>query len=239
LDHEALHPRRHLQRPQIFKGKSGAYPHQLDWWAMLDPGDADLEPGARVVVDPNVACLRCDRCREGRANLCSAGWLLGRDRDGGLREQVVAPSANLYRLPEDLEDHLGPLIQVLTTCVHGQRLVPIFPRRHGRRASASRAVALQLAKLRAPGRGRRHAERGRSSWRELGADVRRRGSSAEDLTEESTGGGGDVLIEAAGMVATLGRAVRMARSGGACRVRHDLGDWRRLPYDLYYKGGDL
>src|SRR3990170_3308751 len=115
----------------IFKGKIPvAYPriigHEMVGQVLVS-AEGGPEPGTRVIVDPNVACGRCARCREGRANLCVAGWLLGRDRDGALRERVVAPAENLYGLPEGLEDHVAPLIQVLTTCVHGQRLAPIFP----------------------------------------------------------------------------------------------------------------
>src|SRR6266511_3440579 len=115
----------------IFKGKIPvAYPrimgHEMVGEVIAGPAGSP-EPGTRVIVDPNVACGRCPRCREGRANLCRDGWLLGRDRDGGLREIVAAPAGNLHRIPDDLEDHVAPLIQVLTTCVHAQRMTEVFP----------------------------------------------------------------------------------------------------------------
>lgn len=231
----------------IFKGKIPVtYPrimgHEMVGEVLVSPGGSP-GPGTRVIVDPNVACRRCDRCREGRANLCAAGWLLGRDRDGALCERVVAPAENLYRLPEDLQDHLVPLIQVLTTCVHGQRLVPIFP------GDGTVVVGLgvtgllhvQLAKLRGadPVVGITRSPRALELASELGADVTIAADdpAVEDRVKEATGGGGDVVIEAAGTVATLGRAVRVARSGGRVLAYGTIsergGDFPY--YDLYYK----
>jgi L-iditol 2-dehydrogenase len=231
----------------IFKGKIPvSYPrimgHEMVGEVLVSP-DGSPEPGSRVIVDPNVACRRCDRCREGRANLCAVGWLLGRDRDGALCELVAAPAENLYRLPKGFEDYVAPLIQVLTTVVHGQRLVSVFP------GDATIIVGLgvtgllhvQLAKLRGadPVVGITRSPRALELARELGADVAISAGdpAAEDLVIEATGGGGDVVIEAAGTVATLGRAVRVARSGGRVLAYGTIsergGDFPY--YDLYYK----
>jgi L-iditol 2-dehydrogenase len=176
--------------------------------------------GTRVIVDPSVACGRCDRCREGRENLCPNGWLIGRDRDGGLTGFVVAPSTNVHRVPEGLDDDTATLIQVLTTCVHGQRMVPIGP------GDSVAVVGLgvtgllhvQLAKGAGArsivGTTRSPAKLERASG--LGADavVPATGAEAIDRIVEITGGGADVVIECAGTLATLGDAVRIARYGG-------------------------
>ena len=55
------------------------------------------------------------------------GWLLGRDRDGGLCETVAVPAGNLHPLPDAVDTGLAPLIQVLATCVHGHELMPATP----------------------------------------------------------------------------------------------------------------
>ena len=52
------------------------------------------------------------------------GTLLGRDHDGGFAEYVAAPAANIHALPEGVNHREASLIQVLTTCLHAQRLVP-------------------------------------------------------------------------------------------------------------------
>ncbi|MEO8422532.1 MAG: alcohol dehydrogenase catalytic domain-containing protein [Actinomycetota bacterium] len=205
-------------------------------------GIEGFEAGARVIVDPSIACGRCDRCLEGRGNICADGWLLGRDRDGGLREAISAPAANLHRLPDGVADDVGPLIQVLTTCVHGQRMVEVFP---GESVvivglGVTGLLHLQLAKL-----------RGawpvvcltRSEWKlelahDLGADVTvRSGEGALDQIHEATRGGADVTIECAGKVATLAQAVEIARPGGRILAYGTIAETEgAFPfYDLYYK----
>lgn len=231
----------------IFKGKiTVAYPrimgHEMVG-EMLSAPPGSPEPGTRVIVDPNVACARCALCREGRANLCSAGWLLGRDRDGALREAVAVPVDNLYPIPDDLEDHVAPLIQVLTTCVHAQRMTEVFT------GDAVVVVGLgvtgllhvQLAKLRGawPVVGVTRSAEKLELARAFGADVTVRADDEDALerVHEATGGGGDVVIECAGTVATLGRAVQMARTGGRVLAYGTIAEaGGPFPfYDLYYK----
>lgn len=176
--------------------------------------------GTRVLVDPSVACGRCDRCREGRENLCSNGWLIGRDRDGGLARLVIAPPTNAHPVPDGLEDGQATLIQVLTTCVHGQRMVPIGPDDSVVIVGLGVTGLLHLQLARRAGAGtvvgttRSRAKLERAS--ELGADavVAATGAEAIDWILEITGGGADVVIECAGTVATLGDSVRIARYGG-------------------------
>jgi len=231
----------------IFKGKIPvAYPrimgHEMVGEVIAGPAGSP-EPGTRVIVDPNVACGRCPRCREGRANLCRDGWLLGRDRDGGLREIVAAPAGNLHRIPDDLEDHVAPLIQVLTTCVHAQRMTEVFP---GDSVvvvglGVTGLLHVQLAKIRGawPVVGVTRSPEKLELARALGADVTV-AAGDEDAVERvigATGGGADVAIECAGTVATLGRAVRMARSGGRVLAYGTIAEpGGPFPfYELYYK----
>jgi 2-desacetyl-2-hydroxyethyl bacteriochlorophyllide A dehydrogenase len=205
-------------------------------------GVEGFETGARVIVDPSIACGRCDRCMEGRGNICADGWLLGRDRDGGLREAISAPSANLHRLPPDVADDVAPLIQVLTTCVHGQRMVDVFP---GESVviiglGVTGLLHLQLAKLRGawPVVCLTRSERKLELARELGADVTvRSGEGALEQIHDATLGGADVTIECAGKVATLAQAIAIARPGGRILAYGTIAETDgTFPfYDLYYK----
>lgn len=43
---------------------------------------ADLHPGDRVSVDPNIYCGACEYCRNGRAHLCDRLQAVGVTRDG-------------------------------------------------------------------------------------------------------------------------------------------------------------
>src|SRR6266511_700509 len=111
----------------IFKGKIPvAYPrimgHEMVGEVIAGPAGSP-EPGTRVIVDPNVACGRCPRCREGRANLCRDGWLLGRDRDGGLREIVAAPAGNLHRIPVECAGTVATLGRAVRMARSGGRVL--------------------------------------------------------------------------------------------------------------------
>ena len=53
--------------------------------------------------------------------------LVGRDTNGGFAEYVSAPTSHVFRVPESIDSRNAPLIQVLTTCVHAQRQIQIFP----------------------------------------------------------------------------------------------------------------
>ena len=65
-------------------------------------GVTGWSPGDRVVVDPSVSCGACEWCAAGEEPLCDAFHILGEHTQGGFAEYVVAPAANLYRIPDDV-----------------------------------------------------------------------------------------------------------------------------------------
>jgi 2-desacetyl-2-hydroxyethyl bacteriochlorophyllide A dehydrogenase len=95
---------------------------------VVDAGDAGrFASGERVIVDPELYCGACFHCRIGQTHLCPNGMLIGRDADGGFAEYVAAPASHVFPLPDSIDSRTAPLIQVLTTCLHAQRQVNIFP----------------------------------------------------------------------------------------------------------------
>lgn len=58
--------------------------------------------GDRVVIRPQVSCMRCEYCLRGRDNECSSSWTLGLSADGGLAEYAVVPAINVYPMPDTL-----------------------------------------------------------------------------------------------------------------------------------------
>lgn len=86
------------------------------------PGST-LSPGTRAVIDPSIWCGVCDVCRRDLPHLCPGGGLIGRDADGGFAEYITAPDARLHALPVGMSVEDMTMIQVLSTCVHGQSLL--------------------------------------------------------------------------------------------------------------------
>ena len=221
-----------------------AYPRVLghEMCGTVFAGDA-VPAGTRVVVDPSISCGACYQCTRGQSNVCPTGALLGRDRDGILAESISVPARNVYVLPDAVGDDVGPLIQVLTTCVHAHRQTEIFP---GDVVvviglGVTGLIHVQLARSRGAalvvGVSRSRAKL--ELARELGADevLEADGDVAADVARASDGRGADVVIESAGKVATFAQAIELARIGGAVMAYGTMTETDgRLPfYDLYHK----
>ncbi len=184
-----------------------------------DPGGR-LRRGDRVMVDPSVYCGTCFCCHAGRTSICPHGVLLGRDRDGGFAEYMTVPRRQIFALPETVDSQQAPAIQVATTCLHGQRMLNIFP---GQSVvvlglGVSGQIHVQLAKARGafPVIGVTRSAWKRRMAETLGADVTAAsGAEAERVVMEATDGrGADVVIESTGILPSLASGVCMARRGG-------------------------
>jgi 2-desacetyl-2-hydroxyethyl bacteriochlorophyllide A dehydrogenase len=209
---------------------------------VIDPGSSALRSGDRVIVDPQLYCRTCFHCRIGQTHLCRNGMLVGRDRDGGFAEYVTIPPGHAFSLPASVETGVAPLIQVLTTCLHAQRQIDIFPgefvvvlglgvtgQLHVQLAKARGATVIGIT---------RSAEK-RALAETLGADLTIPGGDAAvaRVREATEGRGADVIIETTGVVPSLSSAIQMARSGGRLLLFGIItAKEGALPfYDLYFK----
>ena len=206
-------------------------------------GGAGLLPGQRVVVDPVLFCGHCFHCRHGQTHLCPDGTLLWRDHDGGFAEYVAAPAGNIYALPEGVNHREASLIQVLTTCLHAQRLVPVFP---GEAVvvmglGVTGQLHAQLAKVRGanPVIGITRSPWKREMAESLGIDLTvAPGEEAREKVMQATDGRGvDLVIESVGQLSVLAEAIDLVRFGGrllgfGIYTEQDA----KLPfYQLYFK----
>src|SRR5947208_3131417 len=211
---------------------------------VVEAGDSHtFRPGERVIVDPELYCGACFHCRIGQTHLCPNGLLVGRDTNGGFAEYVTAPRSHVFRLPDSIDSRTAPLIQVLTTCLHAQRQIQIFP---GESVvvfglGVTGQLHVQLAKARGanPVIGVTRSAEKRALAETLGADITLPGGeSAIDKVREATGGrGADAVIETTGILPSVAASVNMARAGGRVLLFVIItAQEGALPfYDLYFK----
>src|SRR5437660_11033108 len=209
---------------------------------VVSAGNSAVSPGDRVIVDPELYCGACFHCRIGQTHLCPQGMLLGRDANGGFAEYVTAPASQVFALPQSIDSQTAPLIQVLTTCLHAQRQINIFP---GETVAVlglgvTGQLHVQLAKARgATVMGITRSGEKRELAVQLGADLAfPGGEEAIRKVREATGGrGADVVIECTGMLPVLADGIHMARSGGRLLLFGIItAKQGELPfYDLYFK----
>ena len=80
------------------------------------------EPGARVVINPLIACGACEFCRTGRSNLCAGRELIGMRRPGAFAERVALPARNLIPVPAGMDPAKAALTEPCATAWHALAL---------------------------------------------------------------------------------------------------------------------
>lgn len=203
-----------------------------------------VAPGQRVLINPVIACGRCDCCLRGQTNLCLRGGLFGRELDGSLAEHVVLPEAYLYPLPDHLSLPAATLIETLATVRHAQQRVRIAPgdavvvlgqgaagllhTRLAKLSGASPVIAVSRSAAKLALARRMTADDVVDASRQDVADV---------VGRATAGRGADVVIDAAGDPALIRVAIDLLRPGGALLAygisHRPVVDFTTFP--LYYK----
>lgn len=70
--------------------------------AATGSGVTRLKEGDPVVLQPGLACGRCEFCRDGERSLCVDYGLLGEHLTGTLAERIVVPEENVWPCPPGL-----------------------------------------------------------------------------------------------------------------------------------------
>ncbi len=205
---------------------------------VVDAGSSKLEIGTRVTCDPNTWCGACDQCRKGRVNLCVNNIATGIARDGGFAEYCAFPAHKAHVLPPDLNPLYGAFCEPLACTIHG---MDIGDARAGERViviggGVIGLLAIQLAKLAGAQvmlltRNQDKQQLGQS----LSADF---AASTPQEALERWPDGADLVVECAGVEATVKMSPSITRTGGRIVILGVLPQGTQVsiePFDLLFR----
>lgn len=178
--------------------------------------------GQRVLLAPMTFCHRCSYCVSGRQNLCPEFSVLGSREDGGNRELINVPAANVIPIPQQLTyDEAAAVPLVFLTAWH--MLVTLADLRPGQMVlvlaggSGVGSAAIQIAKLLgAAVIATAGEERKLEKARELGADYvvhHHQQKISEEVKRITSKAGVDVVFEHVGQ-ATWEESMKSLKPGG-------------------------
>jgi L-iditol 2-dehydrogenase len=83
----------------------------------------DMQPGTRVAVEPAIPCGQCERCTEGRGNLCPNVRFLGTPPIDGIFDQYhVMPAECCVPIPDSISLAEAALLEPLGVALHAVKL---------------------------------------------------------------------------------------------------------------------
>ncbi|NIV75639.1 MAG: L-threonine 3-dehydrogenase [Gammaproteobacteria bacterium] len=77
-----------------------------------------FKEGDRVAGEGHITCGYCRNCRAGRRHLCRNTIGVGVNRPGGFAEYVAIPATNAFRLPDNIDDDIGAILDPLGNATH-------------------------------------------------------------------------------------------------------------------------
>lgn len=95
-----------------------------------------IKAGDRYAIQTVIGCGNCPMCKIHRENLCENGFkAMGYQWNGGFAEYMIMPKAGvdqgcLIPIPEEMSANLGTLIEPLSCCINGTRIIPFENMQH-------------------------------------------------------------------------------------------------------------
>ncbi|HKX76619.1 MAG TPA: L-threonine 3-dehydrogenase [Acidimicrobiia bacterium] len=84
----------------------------------MGSGVEGLRVGERVSGEGHITCGHCRNCRAGRRHFCHHHLGLGVTRPGAFAERVVIPAANVFPLPDHIDDDTAAILDPLGNATH-------------------------------------------------------------------------------------------------------------------------
>jgi (R,R)-butanediol dehydrogenase / meso-butanediol dehydrogenase / diacetyl reductase len=179
-----------------------------------------LAVGDHVASGAGVACGTCERCGQGRTNLCERYVTHGLNIDGGLAEYVAVATSTLVPIPGDCSLDAAGVAQPLAVGLHAARRAQVTDGDRvvlfGAGAIGTFILAGLISLVDADITVVDFAGERLDRALRLGATrVIPVDEDVHDALREIVGGtGADVVIEATGAPGQLDTCLRLARSGG-------------------------
>ena len=200
---------------------------------VVDSGKTDIAEGSRVTCDPNTWCGACSQCRRGRVNLCVNNLATGIHRDGGFAEFCVFPASKAVVLPNEINPLYGAFCEPLACTLHGMDMGAVS---EGETVlvlggGVIGLMAVQLAKLsgaevmlltRSPEK--------QSLGLNIGADY---AVGTEIGVKNIWPDGADLVVECAGVSATVTMSHKLARSGGRVVILGVISQGEKVPIEPF------
>lgn len=209
-----------VERPHPVTGHQGpmVMGHEFVGEVVRTTSGGRFTSGDLVASGAGVSCGDCDRCREGRTNVCRSYYTLGLNTAGGMAELVAVPESTLAPVPPGMSLDAAGLAQPMAVGLHAARRAGV---RDGDRVlligagaigsfvlTALRSLAdVDVTVIDLPGARLERASR-------LGANRVVEASVAVEDVREAMGGAADVVIEASGAPGQLDKAVSLVRPAG-------------------------
>ncbi len=180
-------------------------------------GVVKLAAGDRVVAEGFRSCGRCERCCEGRTNLCLAEYAeTGFTHQGAFAELICVPARLVHRLPADADLQAAALLEPAACVATGLLEAKLRPGLHVAVVGAGTLGLLAVAMLRltSPNRlvlvGSREARL--ALGRRLGSDETWDINATVPIDQADNAF--DLVFEAANRPEAAATAARLARRGG-------------------------
>ena len=92
----------------------------------VGPGVDHVQEGDVVGVEPLLRCGQCGHCVSGHYNQCQvAGGLIGIAVDGGMAQDVFAPSPAVFKAPPNVDGEVAAIAEPLACGVHGYNMATL------------------------------------------------------------------------------------------------------------------